>query len=212
MFSSEANGYNRKEVDDYITKLKAENLEQKFSLLEAEKKFLDMQGQKEEISAKEKNILKAIQVFEDAQRFQEEGSKSVYALKVEQMTLVYRKFEDIMQKIYLLHPEIKYDRSLEVMVDELDDMLGQAKSENLSNVLTSPINSSNDSMRALLGKMQEYRRNSESPKEVRIARINVKKQPEPETKEEGFNISEAMNPKMGLEEIMKAFDFFNDEK
>ena len=47
---------------------------------------------------------------------------------------------------------------------------------------------------------------------MRIARINVKKQPESEisTGENGFDLKEAVNPKLGLEEIMKAFDFFNN--
>ncbi len=209
MFDSEQNGYNKNEVDEYITRLKAEMLEQKFSLLEAEKKYLDLQSQKAEVEAKEKSILKAIQVFEDAQKFQEEGSRSMYALKIEQMTLVYRKFEDVLQKMYLLHPELQSDRELGVLVSELDDVLGQAKNDSPS-VITSPINSNNDSMRALLGKMQEYRRGGENPKEVRIARVSVKKQDSEQGN--GFDLKEAVNPKIGLEEIMKAFDFFNTDE
>ncbi len=212
MFKNEFNGYNREEVDQYITRLKAELMQQKFSLLESEKKCLDAQKQKEEVETKEKNILKAIQVFEDARKFQEEGSKSIYALKIEQMTLVYRKFEDVLKKIYYLHPELERDNELGRLVSELDEVLESAKGETVTGILTSPVNSDNDSMRVLLGKMQEYRKNSENPREVRIARINVKKQPESEisTEENGFDLKEAVNPKLGLEEIMKAFDFFNN--
>ena len=68
MFRSEFNGYDRDEVDEYINKLKAEIMEQKLSILESERKCLDAQKQKEEIESKEKNILKAIQVFEDARK------------------------------------------------------------------------------------------------------------------------------------------------
>ena len=153
MFKSELNGYNREEVDSYITKLKAELMEQKFNLLESN---LDVQKQREEVENKEKNILKALQAFEDAQKFQEEGSKSMYALKIEQVTLVYRKFEDVLKKIYLLHPELETDKELAKLVDELQGVLDKAKGESVTGILTSPINSNNDSMRVLLSKMQDY--------------------------------------------------------
>ncbi len=206
MFKSELNGYNREEVDSYITKLKAELMEQKFNLLESN---LDVQKQREEVENKEKNILKALQAFEDAQKFQEEGSKSMYALKIEQVTLVYRKFEDVLKKIYLLHPELETDKELAKLVDELQGVLDKAKGESVTGILTSPINSNNDSMRVLLSKMQDYRKANDMPKEVRIARINVKKQPQPQPESNGFDLKEAVNPKIGLDEIMKAFDFFN---
>lgn len=206
MFKSELNGYNREEVDSYITRLKAELMEQKFNLLESN---LDVQKQREEVETKEKNILKAIQVFEDARKFQEEGSKSMYALKIEQVTLVYRKFEDVLKKIYLLHPELEKDKELAKLVEELQGVLDKAKGESVTGILTSPINSDNDSMRVLLSKMQDYRKANDVPKEVKIARINVKKQPVSQPEGSGFDLKEAVNPKIGLDEIMKAFDFFN---
>lgn len=207
MFKSELNGYNREEVDSYITRLKAELMEQKFNLLESN---LDVQKQREEVETKEKNILKAIQVFEDARKFQEEGSKSMYALKIEQVTLVYRKFEDVLKKIYLLHPELEKDKELAKLVEELQGVLDKAKGESVTGILTSPINSDNDSMRVLLSKMQDYRKANDMPKEVKIARINVKKQPVSQPEGTGFDLKEAVNPKIGLDEIMKAFDFFNN--
>ena len=207
MFKSELNGYNREEVDSYITRLKAELMEQKFILLESN---LDVQKQREEVETKEKNILKAIQVFEDARKFQEEGSKSMYALKIEQVTLVYRKFEDVLKKIYLLHPELEKDKELAKLVEELQGVLDKAKGESVTGILTSPINSDNDSMRVLLSKMQDYRKANDMPKEVKIARINVKKQPVSQPEGSGFDLKEAVNPKIGLDEIMKAFDFFNN--
>lgn len=210
MFRNELNGYDKQEVDSYIARLKTELMEQKFSLLESEKKSLDAQKHREEIETKEKNILRAIQVFEDTRKFQEEGSKSLYALKVEQMTLVYRKVEDVLKKIYYLHPELQSDRELGGLVSELEDIISKAKGESVTGVLTSPVNSDNDSMRVLLGKMQEYRKNSESPKEVRIARINVKKEDCQPEESNGFDLKEAVNPKIGLDEIMKAFDFYNN--
>ena len=149
-------------------------------------------------------------MFEDARKFQEEGSKSMYALKIEQVTLVYRKFEDVLKKIYLLHPELEKDKELAKLVEELQGVLDKAKGESVTGILTSPINSDNDSMRVLLSKMQDYRKANDMPKEVKIARINVKKQPVSQPEGSGFDLKEAVNPKIGLDEIMKAFDFFNN--
>ena len=147
--------------------------------------------------------------FENARKFQEEGSKSIYALKIEQITLVYNKFEDFLSNIFILHPELKSDREISKQIDELNNILQKAKGETVTDILTSPVNSNNDSIRALLSKMQDYRKASDSPKEVRIARINVKKQVEEPNSDE-FDLKEAVNPKIGLDEIMKAFDFFNN--
>lgn len=212
MFSGEFNGYNREEVDEYITRLKAEIMQQKFSLLESEKKRLDEQKQKEEVEAKERNILNAIQVFEDAQKFQEEGSRSMYALKIEQITLVYRKFEDVLKKIYLLHPELQDDKELGKIIEELGDVLIKAKGETTVGSFANSVNSDNNAMRMLLNKMQEYRKSGDSPKEVKIARISAKTVPAEQEEQNGFDLKEAVNPKMELSEIMKAFDFFNNEE
>ena len=64
MFKSEFNGYDREEVDAYITRLKAELLEQKFSLLESEKKRLDNQKQKEEVEANPRSRSAKLRVVE----------------------------------------------------------------------------------------------------------------------------------------------------
>ena len=81
----------------------------------------------------------------------------------------------------MLHPELEQDKALSSILSDLDDNLAMAKNENVGGILTMPVNSHNDTMRALLGKMQEYRKSSEGvktdpPKEVRIARISVKKE------------------------------------
>ena len=62
-------------------------------------------------------------------------------------------------------------------------------------------------MRALLSKMHEYKKVQDSPKEVRIT--TNKEQPKPS--DEAFSFEEALHPTEDLEEIMKAFDFYNQD-
>ncbi len=62
-------------------------------------------------------------------------------------------------------------------------------------------------MRMLLNKMQDYKKGQEPPKEVHIPL--TKSQPA-QPSESGFSFDEALNPTEDLEEIMKAFDFYNE--
>ena len=60
MFSSEIYGYNKNEVDKFISNLKAEHekalMEEKLKVLEAEKKVLETKNKAQEIENRSKNI------------------------------------------------------------------------------------------------------------------------------------------------------------
>ena len=89
-------------------------------------------------------------------------------------------------------------------------------------------------MRLLLNKMQEYKKGQDYPREIRISTykndddeippylqfLQAKPDNPPmqtpiipqDVSESGFSFQEALNPKEDLEEIMKAFDFYNEGK
>ena len=91
MFQLQSNGYDRKSVDDYISKLKSEIMEQKLTMLENEQKYLDYKEKSSELENKERNLYKAVKALQDAQRIREEGTKTLYTLKLEQMAILYKK-------------------------------------------------------------------------------------------------------------------------
>jgi hypothetical protein len=205
MFQQEINGYNRTEVDAYIQKLKANYesklMTEKLKALDSEKKLLDAKNERVELENKEKNILNAINVIEKQQQFQEEGSKKIYGL-------VMNKLELLLHEVDIKFPQLKRDKDFADLYGEFSNLVRSSKTNLERNpALTQPIGSGNDSMRTLLAKMQEYKKVKEAPKEVKIQTIKPKPQPK---EEERFSFEEALHPTEDLEEIMKAFDFYNE--
>lgn len=210
MFNIEDNGYNREQVDKYVAEMKRELLEYKFNVLESEKKVLDIQKRTEALDSKEKSILKALKAIEDAQKAQEEGSKNIYTLKLEQISIVYNKAIQIINELWNRHPELKNDGIVKDSLDDFTAMIEDLRKRDFLTAVNSGVSAGNDSMRILLNKMQESRRTQDQPKEVKISRMDNKPHIN-EAQENKFSLEEAVNPKEGLEEIMKAFDFFNED-
>ena len=207
MFSQEINGYNKSEVDSFIQRMKASYeaklMGEKLKALNSEKKVLDMKNERIEIETKEKNILNALNVIERAKKFQEEGSRNFYKLIME-------KLELLVKELNLRFPQLRRDQNYEDIMSEFVGMIDSYK-ESLENTsdITHPIYSDNDSMRLLLNKMQDYKKVQEAPKEIHIS-TNKKTLKDVPKSESGFSFEEALNPTEDLEEIMKAFDFYNN--
>lgn len=212
MFSQEFNGYNKTEVDNFIRRMKASYesklMEEKLKALDSEKKVLDLKNTRHEIENKEKNIMTALNVIEKAKKFQEEGSRNYYRL-------VMDKLELLVKELTLKFPQFRRDPNFEDILDEFSSMLNEYKVKlEKTKDITHPVYSENDSMRMLLNKMQDYKKGQDSPKEVHFTTIKPDEtMPIKEfndTSESGFSLEEALHPTEDLEEIMKAFDFFNE--
>lgn len=211
MFSQEFNGYNKNEVDAYIHQMKASYesrlMEEKLKALDSEKKVLDIKNARLEIENKEKNIMTALNVIEKAKKFQEEGSKNYYRL-------IMDKLELLVKELNLKFPHLSQNSDFDDILDEFSSMIREFKTklEKTTNI-TQPIYSDNDSMRLLLNKMQDYKKGQEPVKEVHITTVkpdeNIQIPQYKDTSESGFSFEEALNPTDDLEEIMKAFDFYN---
>ena len=277
-FSEQFNGYNKQEVDAYIERLKASYesklMDEKLKTLESERRLLTFKNQHSELAHKEKSILEAIDVLEKAKKFQEEGTRSFYSL-------VFDKLKLLVHELDMRFPNMRRNTTYNNILEELYSLITDYKEKFVpENYITNPINSSNDSMRLLLNKMQEYRKEpAKTPTEVKVNPNSVKdtttytnfykrnsfvfkpkakpedtqnannykevtqnakndsvesinhseqenavsaqkmppKQIFPEEidkkypkSESGFSFEEALHPKVGLEEIMKAFDFYNE--
>lgn len=214
MFSQEFNGYKKDEVENFIESLKAgyeaRLMEEKLKVLASEKKVLDLKNERYEIENKEKNIMTALNVIEKAKKFQEEGAHKFYRLIMDKLELLIKELE-------LKFPLLQKSPNFANIIDEFKNMVKNYKNTlDTATSITNPIYSDNDSMRLLLNKMQGYKKGQEAtpPKEVHIHTQSkpISQMPTlaqmPES-ESGFNFEEALNPTQDLEEIMKAFDFFN---
>lgn len=228
MFSYEQLGYNKEEVDLCISKLKAELMQKKLSLLDSEQKVLDLKQKQDELESKEKKIMSAVKTLEQAQKEQEQGAKNLYALKAKQNKIIYSKICETFEMLKSRYPQINLDSEMMSRIIELEELIENAKQDVSGRA--NKVNSDNDSMRALLSKMQEYKRQQEGARVVRIERKSLGNNLHAESVDEflaekpqttelyknveiqssGFDLKEAVNPKDDLDQIMKAFDFFND--
>lgn len=217
MFQQEFNGYKKSEVDAFIKSMKngyeARIMAEKFKVLDAEKKLLELTSKRQEIEFKEQNIMN---VIEKQKKYQEEGSKKIYGLVIDKLELLIDELE-------LKFPEYKRNGQYANIIHELSKTVKTSKASiEKSKEITQPVNSENDSMRMLLNKMQNYKK-QETPKEEKkqkdVKPFSDTIPPQATyippiaipTGESGFSFEEALNPTQDLEEIMKAFDFYSDK-
>lgn len=246
MFSIEFNGYNRREVDDYIEALKKESeraiMDEKLRALETEKKYLDMKRKNLDIENKEKKIVEMLDSFK---KIQEEGNKNIETLQTEQLKMIYLQMSSFMKDLNSRYPGVLINPNYKKLVADIENIVD--KTENKPSEVS--VGTINDPMRLLLSKMQEKKVQS-VPREVKIERteksisferpsqikpvcdmqltaedgydnlvdkflntapVETEKQPKIEIQSSGFDIKEAISPTENLDEIMKAFNFYNDE-
>ena len=163
-----------------------------------------MKNERYEIENKERNIMTALNAIEKAKKFQEEGSKTFYKLIIEKLELLIRELN-------LKFPQLSQDENFEDILIEFSNLLADYREEvEKTTDITHPIHSENDSMRLLLNKMQDYKKGQEPPKEIHITTRRMTVASDIPKSESGFSFEEALNPTEDLEEIMKAFDFYNN--
>lgn len=167
MFSFEYNGYNKKEVDEYVSSLKAKHeralMDEKLKVLEAEKKMLDMKKKSIDIENREKNLLEVLDSFK---KMQAEGNKNIETLRAEQLRAIYSQLQDFMQEIDSRCPGIIISSSYKKLAEEIDEVLASTDAKKSVKVERG---TQNDPMRILLSKMQE-KKVQDVPREVRFER------------------------------------------
>lgn len=170
MFSTEFNGYKKKEVDEYISQMKADHeralMEEKLKVLESEKKLLDYKNKSVEIERREKNIMTALESFK---RFQAEGSRNIEVLRGEQLRVVYVQMQNLFEQLNNQFPGLLLNSSYKKLIEDVENILSkiEAKKEEIVNTGTE-----NDPMRILLNKMKEKK--VSQPREIKIERNDFK--------------------------------------
>ncbi len=171
MFSSDIYGYNKNEVDKFISNLKAEHekalMEEKLKVLEAEKKVLETKNKAQEIENRSKNIFSLLESYKKAQA---EGSRNIDVLRGEQLRMVYVQLQSLLLDLNRRCPGVLVNSSYKKLITEIETILAstQAKKEEVIETGTE-----NDPMRVLLSKMQG-KKVQENPKEVRIERADTR--------------------------------------
>lgn len=169
MFSTDIYGYNKNEVDKYISELKAQYektlMEEKLKVLEAEKKVLEVKNKSQEIENRGKKIVEMLESYKKAQA---EGSRNIEVLRGEQLRMVYNHIQAFLEDLNFRFPGVLVNSSYKKLATEIETILQstQAKKEEIIGTGTE-----NDPMRVLLSKMQG-KKVQENTKEVRIERAD----------------------------------------
>lgn len=258
-----------KEINSKIAKLEQDVRIWKSRALKAEADYVAIKERENKIRQNGENITLALTAaIEKAQQI-ENSSKNVYKLKIQQISLLYDRWEKLLGELLAKYPKLEQSHNVKQMLVDFKKAIESVVSKNDCQRVGTPQETSNDTMRSLLSKMSTYSsgQNARGVKRVErnflsknlsSKRLESKKQEEPakmikpitdltldkgegyETlaekfltnKEEqnnaytnffsknieqeasmgsdGFDLKEAVNPKDDLDEIMKAFDFFND--
>ena len=269
-FSTERNGYKRQEVDSYIESLQKELAGWKNRTLKAEADYFKLKEKQEEIRVNGENIAIALTAAIEKAKQIEASSKNVYKLKIQQISILYDRWEMLLNEMTSRYPDLEDSHNVKVMLNDFKKAIENVLKQDIQNDINSAVKSDNDTMRLLLAKMSNY--STEEVKKVKkierkplsrdiksgqtelnrieeksmikpISSIQLHKDDNYETladkflteqddsdglyknflskskgqssdypspNESGFDLKEAVNPKQDLDEIMKSFDFFNE--
>lgn len=167
MFSTEFNGYNKKEVEQFVTNLKGNYekalMEEKLKVLEAERNLLEMKKKSQEVETRQKNIILMIENFK---KHQAEGNRNIEVLRGEQLRVIYIQLADFLTKLHEKEPGLLLNSNYRKLLTEIEEILESTESQREEIVSTG---TENDPMRLLLSKMQG-KRVQDTPREVRIER------------------------------------------
>lgn len=213
MFSTETNGYNKKEVKERFNQL----------LLE----ISNLKNNNNQLNKLNSTLLTTLTKTKEI----EANARKVNNLKFQKIQIIFQTLEKSVNKLLSKYPQISnmsdIQDEFEDFAANLKDILEDNPKESNSSV-HSPVRTENDTIRLLLNKMGAYPKIQEQPKQV-IKRKDSHKETRlgrnfklptdlndtaPQEEKEifkrkqnsGFDLREAVNPKIDLDEIMKAFD------
>ncbi len=262
-FSKQKNGYNEEEVDNYIVSI---NLEHQRELMERDQKISKLLAEIEAVKNKEKSINLALTAAVDKAKEIEESSQKIYKLKLEQLGMLYTKWEILLNEMIRNNSNVSDITNIKEDMENLKSSIKVALKDDFNIELmtktpaTDPIKSLLNRLAGMKAetnlseaKVKVIKRNKPRPtlsqktdlekleeRASQIKPIKKKKIEENEnyenlvdkflssedevpekyskllnvpdySKGDGkFDLNEAINPKEDLQEIMKSFDFYDE--
>lgn len=164
MFNLEKNGYNKQEVDAYIKKLVMEHDKEVLSYKE---KYLALQKNNKEDEPNFSATL--VDAMEKARQI-EMSWKNIYKLKIQQLDLLYTRFQSLFNEALEKYPQLENVGNIKSVIEEFKTAVGLALQDDFNAQLTSPVQTDNDTIRRLLSKMTAYGKEQESTKVVKLRR------------------------------------------
>lgn len=155
-FQNARNGYNKEEVNQYIDDI-LEKLNEKDAKIESlEKELAKYKEQEKEIEKKGENISIALTAAVEKAKQIENSSKNVYNLKIEELEILYARWESVLNELIQKYPNLdEIDNVKKLMADFKANLKSNLK-EDFKFVGTTQSVQKQDPMRTLLNKMNTY--------------------------------------------------------
>ena len=164
-----------------------------------------LMSQVEEFRSKEQTISSAIISSMEHANQLEASRKKLYSLDIQRSRLMYLRMEQIINELYNKYPELKKDTRLKDMSEKFKSMVYNdlnEKNKEAPIVQKKPVEV--DPIKKLLHNIIDcFDSKKVEEKEKPIVPITPAYIPSGES---GFDFQEALNPTMGLDEILKAFN------
>lgn len=172
----------------------------------------------EDYKSKEQSISNAIIASMEHANQLEASRKKLYSLDIQRSRLMYLRMEQIINELYRRYPELKNDTNLKDMSDKFRSMVFSDLNDrkNILSVDIKPQPVADDPIKKLLHNIIDCfeTKKADTEKQTREIRASsTQSTPSVMTSvsKSGFDFNEALNPTMGLDEIMKAFNINGDK-
>lgn len=177
-FKTEKNGYDRREVDSFISKLKIgmENSlgEQKLRISDMKREMENLTNELAVYKKRNGNISDALVVAVETAKQIENSSKNIYELEIKRVRALYNKWENFLNEMMKEYPKLSDKFDTKKILDEFNGKIEQVIKEN-SVPLESAPKQSPVGIRNLISKMSGLSSvPSESQSTKYIIRRNVK--------------------------------------
>ncbi|MCQ2556176.1 MAG: hypothetical protein MJ149_02470 [Clostridia bacterium] len=172
----------------------------------------------EDYKQKEQSISSAIISSMEHANQLEASRRKLYALDIQRSRLMYLRMEQIINELYVRYPELKKDNHLRDMSEKFktlvyDGLNSKEMGQNISFDVKAPV--VDDPIKKLLHNIIDCYSKKEEPSPV-APLVNKSADPTADlmntTSESGCSFAEALNPTMGLEEILNAFNLNAEDK
>lgn len=175
-FQTIKNGYNKEQVDSKIESLNSELATWKDRALRAEADYIKIKERESEIKKSGENVTLALTAAIEKAKQIEASSKNVYKLKIQQVSILYDRWEMLLTELLQKYPKLEDSQNVRKMLQDFKQTIEKVVSQNLEQVSEIDKSSSkNDSMRVLLSKMSKNKKEttSEPKKQAQLARNHL---------------------------------------
>ena len=148
-FSNQKNGYNPIEVDAYISEMESNFSNQ---LEEKNREIALLKAEVAQIQGKSASIALALTAAVDKAKDIEESSKNIYKLKIEQLTILYSKWEMLLNEMLKKYPAVSGISNVKEDMINLKKSINNALKDDF-NIEIMRTNPATDPIRVLLNKL-----------------------------------------------------------